>query len=45
MERTRSAIGGTMERFKKVLDAKGNRTVAWAVGGALCLFALFKLVL
>ena len=45
MDRTRSAIGGTMDRFRQVLETKGNRSILYAIGGTVVLFFFVKLVL
>ena len=44
MDHTRGAIGGTMERFKRVLEHPGNRGLVYVVGGVFALFALVKLL-
>ena len=45
MDHTRGAVGGTMERFKRVLEHKGNRSLLYAGGAVFTLFAVFKLIL
>lgn len=40
MEHTRGAISGTMDRFKRVLEHKGNRHLAYVIGGVAFLFVL-----
>ncbi len=44
MDHTRGSIGGTMDRFKRVLEHKGNRSLAYVVGGVFALFTLFKVL-
>lgn len=34
-----------MDRFRKVMDAKGNRSLAYVVGGVVILFMLARLLL
>jgi hypothetical protein len=40
MEHTRGAISGTMDRFKRVLEHKGNRHLAYVIAGVAFLFVL-----
>ena len=42
MDHTRGAIGGSMERFKRVLEHKGNRSLLYVVAGVFALFVLVK---
>jgi hypothetical protein len=44
MDHTRGAIGGTMDRFKRVLENKGNRSLMYVVGGVFGIFALVKIM-
>ena len=44
MEHARGAIGGTMDRFKRVLEHKGNRSLLYVVGGVFALFTLVKVL-
>ena len=45
MDQTRSAIGGTMDRFRKVLENKGNRSLLYVVGSVVVLFIIVRVVL
>ncbi len=45
MDHTRGSVGGTMERFRKVLDSKSNRSLLYVVGGVFVLFMLVKLLI
>jgi hypothetical protein len=45
MDHSRGAIGGSMERFKRVLDNKSNRSLAYVVGAVFALFVLVKVLL
>ena len=44
MDHTRGSIGGTMDRFKRVLEHKGNRSLLYVVGGVFALFTLVKVM-
>lgn len=44
MDHARGAIGGTMDRFRRVLENKNNRSLWWVVGGVFTVFALIKLL-
>jgi hypothetical protein len=45
MDHTRGAVAGTMDRFKRALEHKGNRSLLYAGGAVFTLFAVFKLIL
>ena len=45
MDQTRGAIGGTMDRFRKVMENKGNRGLCYVVGGVVVLFLIVRLFL
>jgi len=44
MDQTRSAIGGTMDRFRKAMENKGNRSLAYVVLGVVVLFVIVRIV-
>ena len=45
MDHTRGSVGGTMDRFRKVMEVKSNRSLAYVVGGVVLLFLLLRVVL
>ena len=45
MDHTRGSVGGTMERFRKVMDSKSNRSLAYVVAGMFLLFVVAKLLI
>ena len=45
MDHTRGSVGGTMDRFRKVMDVKSNRSLAYVVGGVIVTFMLLRLIL
>lgn len=45
MDHTRGSVGGTMDRFRKVMEVKSNRSLLYVVGGVVLLFLLLRVVL
>jgi hypothetical protein len=45
MDHTRGSVGGTMDRFRKVMEVKSNRSLAYVIGGVVLLFLLLRAVL
>jgi len=45
MDHTRDSVGGTMDRFRKVMDVKSNRSLAYVVGSVIVMFMLLRLIL
>ena len=45
MDGARSAMSGTMDRFKRALETRGSRSLCYVMGGVVVLFFVVRLIL